>query len=195
MNLNKARAIIEALVFASSEPIRLREISEITDIHEHTVKQILSDLMDEYGQETKGIRIVEVAQGYQFVTSSDLADYVEKLRQTPRNVGLSPAAIETLAIIAYKQPITRAEIEALRGVRVDSAVTTLLERGLIRETGRKDAPGRPILYGTSKKFLQYFGLNDLRELPALEDWTAMSKEPSVSGDYESEPMELEAKPE
>jgi len=119
---------------------------------------------------------------------------VEKLHQTPRNVGLSPAAIETLAIIAYKQPITRAEIEALRGVRVDSAITTLLERGLIREAGRKDAPGRPILYGTTQKFLQYFGLNDLRELPALEDWTTMANEPGQDGEDKSETKQ-EAEPE
>jgi len=194
LNLNKARAVIEALVFASSEPIRLREIAEITGIHEHTVKQLLSDLIAEYNQETKGIRIVEVAQGYQFMTNPACADYVEKLHQTPRNVGLSPAAIETLAIIAYKQPITRAEIEALRGVRVDSAITTLLERGLIREAGRKDAPGRPILYGTTQKFLQYFGLNDLRELPAFEDWTTMANEPGQDGEDKSETKQ-EAEPE
>lgn len=172
MNLIKARAVIEALIFASSEPIRLREISEITGIKEHTVRQLLSDIMDDYVRNKKGIQIIEVAQGYQFVTHPECAEYVEKLHQTPRNVGLSPAAVETLAIIVYRQPITRAEIEELRGVRVDSAIATLLERGLIRESGRKDAPGKPILYITTQKFLQYFGLKDLRELPSLEDWQA-----------------------
>jgi segregation and condensation protein B len=170
LNLIKARAVIEALIFASSEPIRLREISEIIGINEHTVRQLLSDIMDDYVRNKKGIQIIEVAQGYQFVTHPECAEYVEKLHQTPRNVGLSPAAVETLAIIVYRQPITRAEIEELRGVRVDSAIATLLERGLIRESGRKDAPGKPILYVTTQKFLQYFGLKDLRELPSLEDW-------------------------
>lgn len=171
MNLIKARAVIEALVFASSEPIQLKEIAEITAIQEHTVKQLLQDIIDEYHRSRRGIQIIEVAKGYQFVTHPECADYIERMHQTPRNVSLSPAAIETLAIIVYKQPITRAEIEELRGVRVDSAITTLLERGLIKEVGRKDAPGRPILYGTTSKFLQYFGLNDLRELPSLDDWT------------------------
>jgi segregation and condensation protein B len=171
VNLIKARAVVEALVFASSEPIRLRELAEILEIDEHTVRQLLFDISEDYQKNRRGIQMVEVGGGFQFVTNSECAEYVEKLRQNPRQVGLSTAAIETLAIIVYKQPITRAEIEALRGVRVDSAIATLVERDLIREAGRKDAPGKPILYATTKKFLTYFGLKDLKELPSLEDWS------------------------
>ena len=104
------------------------------------------------------------------MTKPELAVYLEKLKKVPRQVPLSQAALETLAIIAYKQPITRAEIETIRGVRVDSSLSTLLERGLIEETGRKEGPGRPILYGTTKGFLKYFGLNSLDELPIVDDW-------------------------
>lgn len=175
MNLIKARAVIEALVFASSEPVRLKELAEILEINEHTVRQLLADITEDYHHNRRGIQIVEIAQGYQFVTHPECAEYVEKLRQNPRQIGLSPAAIETLAIIVYKQPITRAEVEALRGVRVDSALATLVERDLIREAGRKDAPGKPILYATTHKFLTYFGLKDLKELPSLEDWSSAGR--------------------
>ena len=181
MNLIKARAVIEALVFASSEPIRLKELSAILGINEHTVKQLLADIVEDYRRNRRGIQIVEVANGYQFVTHPECAQYVEKLRQNPRQVALSTAAIETLAIIVYKQPITRAEIEELRGVRVDSALATLIERELIREAGRKDAPGKPILYATTQKFLSYFGLKDLKELPSLEDWSSTSRSLPVGG--------------
>ncbi len=171
MGFNKVRGIIEALVFASSEPVRLREIAEILGIHEYTVRDLLDDLMSEYSQNQRGIQITQVAGGYQFATNPAYADFIKKMKKTPRHTPLSQAALETLAIIAYKQPVTRAEIEALRGVSVDSSLNTLLERGLIEEKGRKDGPGRPILYATTGNFLKYFGLNDLSELPAIEDWT------------------------
>lgn len=181
MNLIKARATIEALIFASSEPINGKAISEIIDIDEHTVKQIIVDLVEDYRRTKKGILIMEVANGYQFCTHPECAPYIEKLQKTPRNVGLSQAAIETLAIIAYKQPITKAEIEALRGVNVESPLSTLVEKNLIEEAGRKDAPGRPILYATTKKFLQYFGLNSLEELPQFPEWVGPTGD-QFSGD-------------
>jgi segregation and condensation protein B len=171
VGFNKVRGIIEALVFASSEPVRLREIAEILGIHEYTVRDLLDDLMSEYSQNQRGIQITQVAGGYQFATNPAYADFIKKMKKTPRHTPLSQAALETLAIIAYKQPVTRAEIEALRGVSVDSSLNTLLERGLIEEKGRKDGPGRPILYATTGNFLKYFGLTDLSELPAIEDWT------------------------
>lgn len=170
MNLTTAKAVIEALIFASSEPVTLREIGEILAVNEHTVKQLVTDLTQEYKECRRGMQIVEVAGGYQFVTSSEYADFVEKLKKVPRPSPLSQAALETLAIIAYKQPITRAEIEALRGVRVESSLTTLLERGLIQEAGRKDSPGRPILYTVTGRFLKHFGLKSLDDLPRIEDW-------------------------
>jgi segregation and condensation protein B len=145
-------------------------MAAIIGVNEHTLKQMVNDLMEDYQQKQCGIQIIEVANGYQFATNPEYADYVEKLQKMPRNVGLSQAAIETLAIVAYKQPITKAEIEALRGVSIESSLTTLVEKGLIEETGRKDSPGRPILYGTTKRFLKYFGLNDLNELPKIPEW-------------------------
>ena len=126
--------------------------------------------MEDYHRGKKGIQIIEVANGYQFCTHPECGAYIEKLQKTPRNVGLSPAAIETLAIVAYKQPIAKAEIEALRGVSVESSLATLVDKNLIEEAGRKEAPGRPILYRTTKQFLKYFGLNHLDELPKIPDW-------------------------
>jgi len=171
VRLSQAKGIIEALVFASSEPVQLREIAGILKIHEHTAGELVDDLVEEYKKNRRGIQIVQVAGGYHYVTNPDYADFVRKMKKTPRHSPLSQAALETLAIIAYKQPVTRAEIESLRGVKVDSSLNTLLERGLIAEKGRKEGPGRPILYVTSGYFLRHFGLNDLNELPKMDDET------------------------
>jgi segregation and condensation protein B len=170
LNLMLAKATVEALIFASSEPIPSKAIAEITGVDEHTVIQIVNDLIDLYQRENRGIQIIRIANGFQFYTNPNCAPYLEKLQKTPRNVGLTQAAVETLAIIAYKQPITRAEIEALRGVTVESPLNTLLEKQLVEEAGRKDVPGRPILYRTTPKFLKHFGLNSLRDLPAIPEW-------------------------
>ncbi|NLY90438.1 MAG: SMC-Scp complex subunit ScpB [Firmicutes bacterium] len=170
MSWRQAKAVLEALIFASSEPVTVKEMSIITELNEETVRILLFELAQEYNDQQRGIQLMEVAGGYQLVTKPEMAVYLEKLKKVPRQVPLSQAALETLAIIAYKQPITRAEIETIRGVRVDSSLTTLLEKGLIEETGRKEGPGRPILYGTTKEFLKYFGLNSLDELPIVDDW-------------------------
>ncbi len=169
MRLGKIKGIIEALIFASSEPVSLREIAEILKIHEATAGELVEELKEEYEKNRRGIQIVQVAGGYHFVTNPDYAEFVRKMKKVPRQAPLSQAALETLAVIAYKQPVTRAEIEALRGVKVESSLNTLLERGLIEEKGRKEGPGRPILYVTSSYFLRHFGLNDLNELPKVED--------------------------
>jgi segregation and condensation protein B len=192
MNLIIARAAIEALIFASSEPLTAKSIAEILEINEHTVKQIIADLLLEYHNEKRGIQLVEVANGYSFLTHPECSPYVERLQKIPRNVGLSQAAIETLAIVAYKQPITKAEIESLRGVRAESSLTTLLEKRLVEEAGRKETAGRPILYATSNQFLKYFGLNSLDELPAIPEWIAAggdetsisNSDPSMEGNDE-----------
>jgi segregation and condensation protein B len=166
----QVKATVEALIFAASEPINVKTIAKIIEIDEHTVKQLILDLTHEYHQERRGIRIVAVASGYQFCTNPECAVYLEKLQKIPRGVGLSQAAIETLAIIAYKQPITKGEIEALRGVNIESPLNTLLDKLLVEEAGRKEVVGRPILYRTTNKFLQYFGLNSLNDLPAIDQW-------------------------
>lgn len=175
MNLIQARAVIESLIFASPEPVTIQHITEIVGLARQTAHQLVLDLIEEYRQNSRGLQIIEVANGYQMCTHPFCAPYVEKLQRNPRSTGLSQAAIETLAIIAYRQPITRAEVEELRGVRVDSAIGTLVEKDLIRENGRKDAPGRPILYGTTREFLKYFGLSDLSQLPGITEWAEASK--------------------
>ena len=175
MNLTLARAGLEALIFASPEPVSARTLAEVLGLAEHTVRHMVADLMEEYRAAKRGIQIVECAGGYLFLTNPECAEFVEKLERVPRHVPLSQAALETLAIIAYRQPVTRAEIEHLRGVRAESAINTLLERNLVEEVGRREGPGRPILYGTTREFLRYFGLRDLSELPPLEDWTTMPR--------------------
>jgi segregation and condensation protein B len=168
---NHGKAILEAILLASPEPLSVKRIAEVMGLDEKDARILVEDLRKEYQQPGRGLYIQEMAGGYVLTTRPEYADYVEKLVQ-PRGKGLSHAALETLAIIAYRQPITKAEIEGVRGVKVDRAVETLLERRLIREVGRKEAPGRPVLYGTTREFLQYFGLKDLSELPPVSVDTA-----------------------
>lgn len=161
------KAVVEALLLAAPEPLSAGRIAEILGVEEREVRILVDDLRREYQKPGRGLAIREVAGGFQLVTRPELADYIEKLL-APRSRGLSHAALETLAIIAYRQPVTRAEIEAVRGVNVDRILDNLLERRLIREAGRREGPGRPILYGTTQEFLAYFGLNDLSQLPPVE---------------------------
>ncbi|MEW6584746.1 MAG: SMC-Scp complex subunit ScpB [Nitrospirota bacterium] len=163
------KAIIEALLFLSGEVLAASVIKDVAEIPEPEVKRLLEEMMSEYGERKAGLMIVEVANGYQMVTNPEYAEWVRKFRNTQISARLSLPALETLAIIAYKQPIIRAEIEQIRGVNSDSAIRTLYEKRLIKIMGRKEAPGRPFLYGTTREFLQYFGLKDLTELPTLKD--------------------------
>jgi segregation and condensation protein B len=130
----------------------------------------LEELRDEYEKSNRGIRIVEIAGGFQMVTSPLLATFIKKLYKGRRVERQSRPALETLAIVAYKQPVTKLEIEAIRNVDVDGIVRSLLEKGLIRIAGRKNAPGRPYLFGTTRQFLEYFGLKSLEELPRIENF-------------------------
>lgn len=162
------KAIAEALLFASAEPLPLRRLAALMGLDERDVRELVEELRREMNAPGRGLMLQEAAGGYQLVTRPEVAQYVEQLAQ-PRPSGLSHAALETLAIIAYRQPVTRAEVEALRGVSIDSALGTLLERRLVREVGRKEAPGRPILYGTTREFLLYFGLTDVADLPGVSE--------------------------
>lgn len=164
----ESKAIIEALLFVSTEPLSIEQITKITDIPAEEVQELIYNLQKKYAQEGHGFYIIEVANGFQFTTKSEYFSFVEKLYK-PRLSSLSHAALETLAIIAYKQPITRSEIEAIRGVKVDKTINTLAEKKLVEEKGRKDSPGKPILFGTTNEFLQYFGLKDLSQLPSIEE--------------------------
>lgn len=162
MTKQEALAVIEALFFTATESIKVEAIATTLDLSKETVMALLKELGEQYDGRASGLQLVEVAGGYQLCTRPWVAPY---LAQKPKLGRLSPAALETLAIIAYKQPITRMEIEAIRGVRVERALVTLVERDLITEVGRREGPGRPILYGTTLTFLQCFGLKDLTDLP------------------------------
>lgn len=163
------KSVIEALLFLSGEVMTVATMKEILELPESEAKRLMGELIAEYEERNSGVLIVEIAHGYQMVTNPEYAEWVKKFRSTHASNKLSMPALETLAIIAYKQPIIRAEIEQIRGVNSDSAIRTLYEKRLIKIMGRKEAPGRPFLYGTTREFLQYFGLKDLTELPTLKD--------------------------
>ena len=170
MTISEAEKIIEGLIFAAEYPLTAQEIADIVELESSAVESIVESIRARYSAGALLIR--NVGGGYQVVTKPELALWIEKLGRPVINAPLSVASTETLAIIAYQQPVTRAEIEQIRGVRSDSAVNSLLERELICELGRKNAPGRPILYGVTEKFFQYFGLRSLDELPlqGISEW-------------------------
>lgn len=164
-------SIVESLLFAAGdEGLTLKQISQVLEIDDTLAEKVLSQLMEEYKRNPdRGIMIVELAGTYQLATKKENAPYLKKLVESPQTTTLSQASLETLAIIAYKQPITRAEIEEIRGVKTERPLQTLVGKGLIKEVGRLEGPGRPILYGTTKEFLDYFGLKSLEELPPLPE--------------------------
>jgi segregation and condensation protein B len=163
------RAQLESLMCASSEPLTLDKAAEVIEgVTRGDVARALADLQAEYERDGRGFRIVEVAGGYQLRTAPQYGEYVRRLLKG-RPMRLTRPMLESLAIVAYKQPVTRAEVEAIRGVDVDSVLATLLDRGLIRVAGRKEAPGRPLIYATSREFLEVFGLRRLSELPTLRE--------------------------
>lgn len=156
--------ILECLFFVASEPLTLKQLAEICDRPCAEIAETIESLKGEY--QNRGFRLRQIAGGWQFMTEAEYAPLIEKLYR-PKFQQLSLAAMETLAIIAYKQPITRAEISEIRQVDADSVIATLLDKKLIREVGRREVPGRPILYGTSEQFLSFFGINSLSDLPVL----------------------------
>lgn len=159
---------VEAILFASGEPVSAERIARIIDIPVEHVEDMIFDLNEEFKNEFHGIMIRRVADGYQMCTKKELSDTVNKLALT-REPKLSDSAMETLAIVAFKQPVTKQEIEFIRGVKSDKIINNLLENRFIKEAGRKEAAGRPILYATTKEFLTSFGLNSLLDLPKLPE--------------------------
>jgi segregation and condensation protein B len=174
MERDEVKSIVESLLFVAEGPLTLQRFGEVLDgVDKQTIQAVLQALQEEYEAQNRGLRLVEVAGGYQMRTAKDNADWVKKfLGGRPARMG--KATLETLAIIAYRQPITKAEIEAIRGVDVDGVISTLLERNLIRAVARKDVPGRPFLYGTTPEFLQLFKLRDLTHLPTLKEMEEIS---------------------
>jgi segregation and condensation protein B len=165
----RLRSILESLLFAAGDPVSLARLCQLVPGYERReVSRTLAEIADQYAREERGFRLQEVAGGWQLRTPRANAEFVKALL-AQRPVRLTRAALETLAVVAYRQPVTRPEIEAIRGVDVDAVLTTLLERRLVRVLGRKDVVGRPLLYGTTPAFLETFGLKDLAALPRLEE--------------------------
>ena len=171
---NHIKGIIEAVLFTSEKPVVLEQIKEVVEgVDTRDIREIINILRNEYAERKSGISIVEIAGGYQMLTNSDYAMYIKKFYHSRHKEKLSKPALETLAIIAYKQPVTRLDIELIRGVNSDGVMVHLLDKGLVKIVGRKDVPGRPYMYGTSKEFLEYFGLKSLEDLPKLEDFSSL----------------------
>ncbi len=163
-----AKRIIEALLFSSSKPITVSEVKKVLrGLRPSEIEKLILNLKTEYEQETRSFRIQEIAGGYEISTDPKFAPWIMKLEMHKRARQATQSALETLAIIAYKQPVTRAEIEDLRGVDIASVIAALLEKSLIKIVGRKEVPGRPFLYGTTEKFLEHFGLKSLSDLPQV----------------------------
>lgn len=167
--MSDLKAIVEALIFASPEPVTIKTLTKLLD--SETVEDITAaiDELKEAYERPGGLRIVEVAGGYQIVTRSELHEWVRRLFHERTTQKLSVASLETLAVVAYKQPVTAPEIAEIRGVSAAGVVSTLVERKLVKIVGRKQVVGRPFLYGTTREFLERFGLNDLSDLPKVED--------------------------
>ncbi|KSU85631.1 MULTISPECIES: SMC-Scp complex subunit ScpB [Fictibacillus] len=164
------KAVIEGLIFVSGEEgIDKKQMADVLQVSLTEVEALLEELLNDYRSGSRGMEIIEIAGSYQFVTKREHASYYERLVAAPSHTSLSQAALESLAIIAYKQPITRAEIEEVRGVKTEKPLQTLSSKGLIAEMGRAEGTGRAILYGTTKSFLEHFGLKSLEELPPLPE--------------------------
>ncbi|WP_108672306.1 SMC-Scp complex subunit ScpB [Peribacillus acanthi] len=170
MDHNEWKGILEALLFAAGdEGLSIKQISAVMDVTDLQSVEWLELLKEEYANSERGIQIIEMAGVYQLATKKEHSDYLKKLVESPGTQTLSQAALETLAIVAYKQPITRAEIEEIRGVKTERPLQTLSAKALIKEVGRAEGAGRAILYGTTKEFLDYFGLKSIEELPELPE--------------------------
>ncbi len=181
MERREAEAAIEAILFAVGDSVEIEKIANAIGQDKETTRKIIYHMMERYREEDRGIQIMELEDSYQLCTKSELYEYLIRVAKQPRRPVLTDVVMETLSIIAYKQPITRLEIEKIRGVKCDHAVNKLIEYNLVKELGRLDAPGRPLLFGTTEDFLRHFGMHSLDELPEMnpvqiEDFKAEAEE-------------------
>lgn len=167
MEKEKALQVVEAILFTMGEAVELGKIAEVIETDKGTAREYLEELAGKYREENRGMDIIELDGAFQMCTKADMYEYLIKIAQNPRKYTLSDTVLETLSIIAYKQPVTKVDIEKIRGVSCDFAVNKLLEYNLITELGRLDAPGRPLLFGTTEEFLRSFGVKSLDDLPNL----------------------------
>jgi segregation and condensation protein B len=173
---HETRRAVEAVLTAAPAPVDARLLAELLELPVATVEALCRELAAEYEEQGRGFVLVRVAGGYRFQTHPDLAPYVERYVLDGRHARLSGPALETLAIVAYKQPISRGQVSAIRGVNVEATMTTLVQRGYVEEVGRDPGPGQAVLYGTTAEFLERLGLDSLADLPALGDFVP---DPSV----------------
>lgn len=167
MDRNKQEAVIEAVLFTMGEAVSVNKLSELIESTPSETKDIIYGMMQKMNAENRGVSITELGDSFQMCTKHEMYDYLIELTKNERKFALSDSALETLSIIAYKQPVTRLDIEKIRGVNSDHAVNRLLEFDLIKELGRLDAPGKPILFGTTEQFLRSFGVKSLEDLPEM----------------------------
>ena len=181
MEMKKIEAAIEAILFASGDSVSLPRLAKALECSEDETERILRKMMDRYRRSDRGIQIIELEGAFQMCTKQEYYEYLIRIALQPQKPALSDVMLETLSIIAYKQPVTKAELEKIRGVKCDHAVNKLVEYSLVKELGRLDAPGKPILFGTTEDFLRCFGVQGLDELPVpspvqIEDFKAEAEE-------------------
>jgi segregation and condensation protein B len=174
-SISEIVSIVEALVFVSDEPITVKTLSDVLEEDKETIEAAVEELKQEYEERMSGLQLREIAGGWQISTRTEYHEEIRQFLKTRPSAKLSLAALETLAVIAYKQPVTVPEILEIRGVQPASAIKTLLDKKLITAKGRKETVGRPMMYGTSKDFLLQFGLKDLSELPSIEDFEDLAQ--------------------
>lgn len=179
--MKKLEAAVEAILFACGESVETAKIARAIEQDNETTRKLIRNMMDRYEQEDRGIRIVELEDSFQMCTKTEMYDYLVKIAKQPRKLELTDVVLETLSIIAYKQPVTKLELEKIRGVKCDHAVNKLIEYNLVKELGRLDAPGRPLLFGTTEEFLRNFGVQSIADLPPvnlvkMEDLKAEAEE-------------------
>ena len=167
VNKKKVQAVIEAVLFAMGDSVEMSKLVHVLEMDAEEIKKIIEEMNSQYKKENRGIYILELEDSYQLCTKPELYEYLIKVAKAPRKYVMSDTLLETLSIIAYKQPVTRIEVEKIRGVSCDHAINRLLEFNLIQELGRLDAPGRPLLFGTTEEFLRTFGVKSLGDLPSL----------------------------
>lgn len=180
-NANKIAAAVEAVLFSMGEAVKLKELAKVIEIDDKKLEDIIAGMMERYEQEDRGIRLIKLEDSYQLCTKNDYFDILTKLVNMPKKYSLTDSLMETLSIVAYKQPVTRQEIEAIRGVSCSHAINKLIEFNLVMEVGRLDAVGRPILFGTTEDFLRSFGVSSMDELPVIT--------PDKIEDFKKEAME------
>jgi segregation and condensation protein B len=169
------KGVIEAILFVSDKPVTIEQFKQVLEeVSPSEIQRIMKLVQDDYAQRVGGMTVVEIAGGYQMLSNPSYASYIRNFYKTRTKEKLSRPSLETLAIIAYKQPVSRADIEIVRGVNSDGVMAHLLSKGLVKIVGRKEVPGRPFLYGTTKEFLEYFGLKSLEDLPKLEEFPLLA---------------------